>query len=157
MSQTPLDAVQGVANACQALPNVVTGGQPTADQLTALARAGGGVVLDIRDPMEPRPFDEPAHIRALGMEYVNVPVSTGTADDAALERILGVLRSAKDRQVFFHCGSGNRVGGAMIAHFMLDHGMNEEEATEQAMRIGLRSPEYLQWGLDYAKRHAPAE
>lgn len=154
MSQTPFDAVHGVANACQALPTVVTGGQPTADQLTALARAGGGIVLDIRDPMEPRPFDEPAHIRALGMEYVNVPVSSGTANDASLEQILGVLRSAGERQVFFHCGSGNRVGGAMIAHFMLDRGMSEEAATEQAMRIGLRSPEYLEWGLDYARRHA---
>ena len=152
MSQTPLDAVRGVANACQVLPSIVTGGQPTAEQLTALAQAGGGIVLDIRDPMEPRPFDEPAHIRGLGMEYVNVPVSSGTADDAALERILGVLRSAGSRQLFFHCGSGNRVGGAMIPYLMLDHGMNEEEAVEQAMRIGLRSPEYLQWGLDYAKR-----
>jgi len=152
MSQTPLDAVRGVANACQVLPSIVTGGQPTAEQLTALAQAGGGIVLDIRDPMEPRPFDEPAHIRGLGMEYVNVPVSSGTADDAALERILGVLRSAGSRQLFFHCGSGNRVGGAMIPYLMLDQGMNEEEAVEQAMRIGLRSPEYLQWGLDYAKR-----
>ena len=154
MSQTPLDAVRGVANACQVLPSIVTGGQPTAEQLTALAKAGGGIVLDIRDPMEPRPFDEPAHIRGLGMEYVNVPVSSGTADDAALERILGVLRTAKGRQLFFHCGSGNRVGGAMIPYLMLDQGMNEEEAVEQAMRIGLRSPEYLQWGLNYAKRHA---
>ena len=154
MSQTPLDAVRGVANACQVLPSIVTGGQPTAEQLDALAKAGGGIVLDIRDPMEPRPFDEPAHIRALGMEYVNVPVSSGTADDAALERILSVLRSAGGRQLFFHCGSGNRVGGAMIPYLMLDQGMSEDEATEQAMRIGLRSPEYLQWGLDYARRHA---
>ena len=154
MSNTPFDALHGVANACQALPSIVTGGQPTAEQLSALAKAGGGIVLDIRDPMEPRPFDEPAHIRALGMEYVNVPVSSGSADDAAMERILGVLRSAGGRQLFFHCGSGNRVGGAMIPYLMIDQGMSEDAATEQAMRIGLRSPEYLQWGLDYAKRHA---
>ena len=150
---TPLQAISGVANACQVTPTLVTGGQPGREHLEALKAAGVEVVLDIRDPMEPRPFDEPAHIRGLGMEYVNVPVSSGTADDAALERILGVLRSAGSRQLFFHCGSGNRVGGAMIPYLMLDQGMNEEEAVEQAMRIGLRSPEYLQWGLDYAKRH----
>ena len=36
---TPLEAVSGVANACQALPNIVTGGQPTAAQLEAAIAA----------------------------------------------------------------------------------------------------------------------
>ena len=34
---TPYDAIRGVPNACQALPNVVTGGQPDTSQLEALA------------------------------------------------------------------------------------------------------------------------
>ncbi|HEX6434041.1 MAG TPA: hypothetical protein VFZ87_07350, partial [Gemmatimonadales bacterium] len=111
---TAFQAVSGVANACQILPRVITGGQPNAAQLRALKEAGGGIVLDLRDPMEPRPVDESTTVRELGMEYVNVPVRTGALDDATLERILGVLRGAGDRTVFFHCGSGNRVGGALI-------------------------------------------
>jgi protein tyrosine phosphatase (PTP) superfamily phosphohydrolase (DUF442 family) len=154
MSETPFDALRGAPNACQILPNVITGGQPTAAQLAALKAAGGGIVLDIRDPMEPRPIDEPAEVKAQGLEYVNVPVSSSSLSDEKLERILAVLRNAGDRQVFFHCGSGNRVGGAMIPYLMLDQGMEEEDAVEQAMRMGLRSPEYLEWGLDYAHRHA---
>lgn len=154
---TPLEAVSGVANACQALPNVVTGGQPTAAQLEAFEAAGGAVVLDVRDPMEPRPFDEPDTVARLGMEYVNVPISPGATGDEKMEKILHVLRSAGDRQVFFHCGSGNRVGGAMIAHLMLDYGMPEDEAVNRAMQMGLRSPEYLDWGLDYARRMATRE
>ena len=154
---TPLEAVSGVANACQALPNVVTGGQPTAAQLEALKAAGGAVVLDIRDPMEPRPFDEPGTVSRLGMEYVNVPISPGATGDEKMEKILQTLRSSGERQVFFHCGSGNRVGGAMIAHLMLDHGVPEEEAVTRAMQMGLRSPEYLEWGLDYARRKADAQ
>ena len=149
---TPLEAVSGVANACQALPNVVTGGQPTAAQLEALKAAGGAVVLDIRDSMEPRPFDEPGTVARLGMEYVNVPISPGATGDEKMEKILETLRTNAGRQVFFHCGSGNRVGGAMIAHLMLDHGVPEEEAVTRGMQIGLRSPEYLEWGLDYARR-----
>jgi hypothetical protein len=42
----------------------------------------------------------------------------------------------------------------MIAYLMLDQHLPEEDAVEQAMRIGLRSPEYLEWGLDYVRRHA---
>src|SRR5678810_31836 len=113
---TPFEAVSGVANACQILPHVITGGQPNASQLRALKDAGGDIVLDIRDPMENRPIDEPAVVGQLGMEYVNIPVRAGSLDDQTIERILSVLRGASGRTVFFHCGSGNRVGGALIPH-----------------------------------------
>jgi protein tyrosine phosphatase (PTP) superfamily phosphohydrolase (DUF442 family) len=150
-----LDAVNGVANACQILPNLITGGQPSAAQLRALKDAGGDLVLDIRDPMESRPVDEAATVRELGMEYVNIPVRAGSLDDSTMEKILGVLRSSGSKTVFFHCGSGNRVGGALLPFFMLDQKMNEEDAIEQAMRVGLRSPEMLEWGLDYSRRNQP--
>jgi protein tyrosine phosphatase (PTP) superfamily phosphohydrolase (DUF442 family) len=150
---TPLEALNGVTNACQALPNVITGGQPTAAQLRAFKQAGGSIVLDVRDPMEPRLVDEPALVNELGMEYVNIPVRAGALDDTTLEKILSVLRSAGNRTVFFHCGSGNRVGGALIPYFILDREMNEEDAIEQAMQIGLRSAEMMEWGLDYARRN----
>jgi protein tyrosine phosphatase (PTP) superfamily phosphohydrolase (DUF442 family) len=151
-------ALSDVANACQILPNVITGGQPNAAQLRALKDAGGKIVLDIRDPMEPRLVDEPVLVRDLGMEYVNIPVRAGSLDDATLERILAVLREAGEQTVFFHCGSGNRVGGALIPYFILDQAMDEEDAVDQAMRVGLRSAEMMEWGLDYARRNqAPLE
>ena len=141
---TAFQAVSGVSNACQILPNVISGGQPTAEQLKDLKAAGGQIVLDLRDPMEPRPVDEAALVRELGMEYVNVPVRAGSLDDTTLEHILAALRGAGDRTVFFHCGSGSRVGGALIPYFILDQGMEEEDAVEQAMRVGLRSAEYME-------------
>ena len=150
---TVFQAVSGVANACQILPNVVTGGQPTAEQLKALKAAGGDIVLDLRDPMESRPVDEAALVRELGMEYVNIPVQAGSLDDTTLEHILGVLRAAGDRTVFFHCGSGSRVGGALIPYFIIDQGLEEQDAVDQAMRVGLRSAEYMEWGLEYARRN----
>jgi protein tyrosine phosphatase (PTP) superfamily phosphohydrolase (DUF442 family) len=151
------EALSGVPNACQILPNVITGGQPSAEQLRALQHAGGGIVLDVRDSMEARPLDEPALVRQLGMEYVNIPVREGSLDDGTLERILTVLRGATDRTVFFHCSSGNRVGGALIPYLILDQGMDEQDAVEQAMRVGLRSAEMLDWGLAYARRNQKPE
>jgi protein tyrosine phosphatase (PTP) superfamily phosphohydrolase (DUF442 family) len=152
MSQ-PFQAVRDVTNACQILPTVITGGQPNAAQLRALKSAGGDIVLDIRDPMEPRLVEEPDLVRQLGMEYVNIPVRPGSLDDATLERILHVLREAGSKTVFFHCGSGNRVGGALIPYFILDQGLEEQDAVDQAMRVGLRSAEIMEWGLDYARRN----
>ncbi len=154
---TAFEAISGVANACQILPNVVTGGQPTAAQLKALKEAGGNIVLDLRDPMEPRPVDEAALVRELGMEYINIPVRAGSLDDTTLEHILAALRRAGDQTVFFHCGSGSRVGGALIPYFILDQGMDEQDAVDQAMRVGLRSAEYMEWGLEYARRNKSPE
>jgi protein tyrosine phosphatase (PTP) superfamily phosphohydrolase (DUF442 family) len=152
---TALQALNGVANACEVLPNLLTGGQPNAAQLQALKEAGGVIVLDLRDPMEPRVVDEPAVVQSLGMEYVNIPVRAGALDDLTLERILSVLRSAGGRSVFVHCGSGNRVGGALIPYFVLDRKLDEPDAIDLAMRVGLRSAEMMEWGLDYARRNRP--
>jgi protein tyrosine phosphatase (PTP) superfamily phosphohydrolase (DUF442 family) len=157
VSGSAFQAFAAVTNACQLLPTVLTGGQPGAQNLQAFAAAGGGIVLDLRDPMEPRPMDEAPLTRHLGLDYQNVPVGPGTIDDSTIERILTVLRQAGEQTVFVHCGSGNRVGGALIPFLMLDHGFEEEDAIAQAMRVGLRSAELLEWGLDYVRRHRSPE
>lgn len=151
-----LAAVSGIANACEPLPGLITGGQPTDAQVRAAHAAGLATLLDIRDPMEPRPFDEPALAAALGLRYENIPVSGATLDDSTMERILAVLRDGSAAPVFFHCGSGNRVGGALIPYFMRDHGMPEDDAIALAMRVGLRGADLLQWGLEYAHRDSSA-
>ncbi len=153
-TQTPIEALARVPNACRLLPNVVTGGQPSAADLEAFRASGGEIVVDLRDPMEPRPLDETATTSRLGLEYVVVPVSPGSMTDATLERIHGILRASADRQVFVHCGSGSRVGGALLPYLMLDQGMDQEDAVAQAMRVGLRSADLMEWGLDYAGRKA---
>jgi protein tyrosine phosphatase (PTP) superfamily phosphohydrolase (DUF442 family) len=149
---SPVQALNGVPNACQLLPGVVTGGQPSAAHLTAFLNAGGRVVLDLRDAMEPRPLDEAATVASLGMEYVNVPIGPHSLTDATLDRVREVLRQAGDGLVLVHCASGNRVGAALLPVLMLDHGLEEEDAVTQAMRVGLRSAELMEWGLDYSRR-----
>jgi len=150
---TPLEALMGVPNAAEPLPNLLTGGQPSAAHFEALGKAGVQVVLDIRDRMEPRPFDERALVERLGMKYHNISVTGATLDDETLELVLAVVRENRDRPLLFHCASGNRVAGAMIPILMLDEKMPEDRAVESAMRMGLRGADILQWGLDYSQRH----
>ncbi len=151
---TPIEALDGVPNAAQALPRLTTSGQPSAAHFEALRSAGGAVVLDLRDPSEPRPFDEPALVAGLGMAYHNVPVTPETMTDDTMDRILGVLRANAHRDVLLHCASANRVGGPMIAYLMLDHGLSGDQATDQAIRLGLRSREVMEWGLEYAAKQS---
>jgi protein tyrosine phosphatase (PTP) superfamily phosphohydrolase (DUF442 family) len=153
---SPVQALSGVPNACQLLPGVVTGGQPSAAHLAAFHNAGGRVVLDLRDAMEPRPLDESETVASLGMEYANVPIGPHSLTDATLDRVREVLREAGDGLVLVHCASGSRVGAAMLPILMLDHALEEEDAVGQAMRVGLRSAELMEWALDYTRRHREA-
>src|SRR2546430_11199228 len=83
-----LDAITGLANACEPLPGIVTGGQPTAEHLAALKRAGCDVVLDLREPMEPRPYRAPDAVPAAGIEYVNIPFGRGEIGDGTFRATL---------------------------------------------------------------------
>ncbi len=151
--QTPIQALAAIPNACQALPTVVTGGQPSAADFERFAASGGEIVLDTRDPREPRPLDETATLERLGLKYEVVPIAAGLLTDETLERIREVLRTAGTKSVLFHCASGNRVGASLVPYLVLDLGMNEDDAVAQALRVGLRSPELLAWARDYISRN----
>ena len=147
-----LDAIAGVPNASEPIPGIVTGGQPTVEQLVALKRAGCAVAIDIREPMEPRPYRTPDAVTAAGLEYLNIPVGHGTVSDDTFARIVTAVRElAGRRRAFMYCASGNRVGAALIPYFMLEQGMEEQAAVDEAMRIGLRSAGLMEQALEYAR------
>ena len=145
-------ALSGVANAAEPLPGLLTSGQPAPAHFEALWAQGVRTVIDLRDPMEPRPFDEPALVCGLGMTYVNVSVRQGELDDAVMESALDAIRRSDDRPLLLHCASANRVGGVLIPYFMIDKGMSEAEAVDAAMKVGLRGADLLEWALDYTQR-----
>ena len=152
MSQL-LDAIAGVPNASEPLPGLVTGGQPQPQHIAALKRAGCDVVLDCRDPMEPRPMSEPEDVAAAGLEYVCIPVGHARGTDETLAQIRAAMQASLGRKkVFFHCASGNRVGATLIPYLMLDQAFTEADAVHTAMRVGMRSAELMEWALDYVHR-----
>src|SRR2546429_1705824 len=134
-----LDAISGVPNACEPIHGIVTGGQPAPEHLAALKRAGCAVVIDLREAREPRPFKTPAAVVQAGLEYRSIPVGHGAVSDATFARLVDAVRElAGKRPAFVHCSSGNRVGAGLIPYFMLEQGLEEQEAVAQAMRVGLR-------------------
>ncbi len=143
-------------NASEALPWLVTSGQPEPDDLRTARTAGVKNIIDARDPMEPRGYDEPALVRELGMQYELAPVVTGALSDAVMDRVLGALRRHAGTPTVLHCSSANRTGGPLLAYLLLEEKVDEAAAIDIAMRAGLRSVEVMEWALDYAHRHGGA-
>jgi len=147
-----LTAIAGLPNASEPIPGWVTGGQPTATHVAALHAAGCEVIVDNRDPMEPRPFDEAATVRAAGMEYVNVPITHGAVTVDTMKQMHEAVKKLAGKKALLHCSSGNRTAAALIPYLMLDKKMEEEAAVEVAMKIGLRSAELMELALDYVRK-----
>jgi len=147
-----LSAFAGLPNAAEPVPGWITGGQPSEQQIKAFKAAGGQVVLDNRDPMEPRPFDEPATVRATGLEYISLPIVHGAVTTDTMKQMHQALKKLEGRRALLHCSSGNRTAAALIPYLIKEEGMEEEEAVDVAMRSGLRSAELMELALEYARR-----
>lgn len=147
-----LTAVAGLPNAAEPVSGWITGGQPTELQLKAFKSAGGEVVVDNRDPMEPRPFDEPRAVRAVGLEYISVPLVHGAVTADTMKQMHQTLKQLEGRTALLHCSSGNRTAAALIPYLMIDEKMEQEDAVDMAMSIGLRSAELMEIAVQYASR-----
>jgi len=119
---------------------VVFGGQPTEEQLRALAKAGLKTVIDLRGAGEPRGFDEAAVAAELGLAYVSIPLTQQTVGGPEPFDDFAAAFPGAERSVLVHCASGDRVGGAYFAYLATAAGVAPDTALEKAREAGLRSP-----------------
>jgi uncharacterized protein (TIGR01244 family) len=119
-------------NAREPLPGVLTGGQPSREQLEALAAAGYRTVVNLRAEGEEMPVGS-SDVTALGMRYVHIPVKGAEDLGAGNAAELGaLLADPAARPMAIHCASGNRVG-ALLA---LEAATVERKSPEEALALG---------------------
>jgi len=147
-----LSAVAGLPNAAEPVSGWITGGQPTEQQIKSFKAAGGEVVVDNRDPMEPRSFDEPGTVRAAGLEYISLPIVHGAVTVQTMKRMHDAAKKLTGKKALLHCSSGNRTSATLIPYLMIDEKMDEESAVETAMKGGLRSAELMELALEYVRK-----
>ena len=123
-------------NGAQPLPNVITGGQPTAEQLAALGEAGYTTVISLRAEGEKGDLAA-ATYESLGLDFVRVPIAGADDLDEAHVRDFAAALADAEGPVVVHCGSGNRVGAlfALQAHWL--EGMRADDALDFGLAAGL--------------------
>jgi uncharacterized protein (TIGR01244 family) len=126
-----------VPNARIPVEGVLTGGQPTREQLEFAAETGYLTVINLRPDDEKGALEDEATLVAdLGMRYVHLPV--GSAKDLTEDNVR-LLDSALSEAgpILFHCASGNRVGALLALRAALVYGVRPEEALALGRRAGL--------------------
>ena len=123
-------------------PGLAFGGQPGRQTLERLGEMGFRTVINLRTEREGA-AEEGKIVRALGLDYVWVPVTAGTFSIEDVEAVERVLDDPKRAPVLLHCASSNRVA-AVWAVIQARDGRTLEEAAAASRAAGLHSPSM--WG-----------
>jgi len=128
-----VDPTTLVKNGKMPLAGLLTGGQPSDEQLAALRDAGFLTVINLRQPDERGTRGEAEKVAELGMAYVSIPVDGKAGLNEENAATLATALAAAEYPVLLHCGSGNRVGALLaVKAFRLDGA-----SAEEALKLGL--------------------
>lgn len=122
-----------IPNALIPKPDILTGGQPTLQQLEQAKQAGYRTIVNLRPAAEMSEWSEEDKALQLGFNYVSIPVagSSGLTTENT-EKLHAVLENPANYPLIVHCASGNRVG----ALFALHAARYEDKTVEEAIRWG---------------------
>lgn len=140
-----MDTLIAIPNAKAPTADMLCGGQPTDSQLNLAKEQGFKLVINLRPDAEMMAcgFDEAAHVKRLGMQYVVIPV--GGPGDLTAEKAkqLHEAIEAAGGPVMVHCASGNRVGALLAIARKQHHGASAEQALTFGKSAGLTALEPL--------------
>lgn len=106
-----------------------TAGQPTEEQLSAVAQEGFAAVINLAtdQPGFSLP-DEAGLVRSLGMEYIHIPVEWQNPTLADFDAFDAALSRLGDAKVLVHCQANFRVTAFYGLYAMKRLGWSEAEA-----------------------------
>jgi uncharacterized protein (TIGR01244 family) len=131
-----------------------TGGQPTLDDLARLKKDGVRAIINLRRPSEYNAEEEAARAKELGLRYFNIPVNVAEPKDEQADEFLKVVADAQNHPAFIHCSAANRVGAFWMIRRALVDGWKMEDAEAEARKIGLHSPNLVEFAQRYIEHHA---
>ena len=102
--------LQAIYNYRRAGEHLATGGQPTVEQLAAVAAAGCSTVVNLalHDVDYALP-DERGVVESLGMSYIHLPVIWDHPTREDLSRFSETLQALEGQDLFVHCAANVRV------------------------------------------------
>ncbi len=123
---------------------LISGGQPTEEQLKSLAGNGCNCVVNLAMHDSDNAIPGEGNIVAsLGMSYIHMPVPFDAPTAGHLKTFFKLMDALEGQQVFVHCALNARVSVFMYKYLTLRKSLGEEEST---------SPLLAQWrpGMDSA-------
>jgi len=114
MAETPGVSIKNFGKVSD---NLYRGSQPGQEQFAQLKRFGIKTVIDLRkDSVR----DEPEWVRALGMQYFNIPLKASVAaTEEQTSYFLSIVNNPANWPVYIHCKGGRHRTGALAAVYRI--------------------------------------
>ncbi|WP_296253342.1 sulfur transferase domain-containing protein [uncultured Stenotrophomonas sp.] len=135
------NAYAGDATLRQPRPDLITAGQPSAQQLRDAAANGVTTVIDLRRADEDRGYDEAALAEQLGLRYVRLPIAGAGDITDANARTLDRLLKQDSGKTLLHCASSNRAGALLSVIEARVNGAAMDDALKFGRDAGMTSLE----------------
>jgi protein tyrosine phosphatase (PTP) superfamily phosphohydrolase (DUF442 family) len=95
---------------------IATAGQPTRQELAAVAESGYQAVINLHTSSDLP--DEGKVVRSLGLEYVHINVPWEHPERSHLERCFAAMEARQEQRLFVHCAANKRVS-AFVALYRI--------------------------------------
>jgi len=117
------------------------GGQPKEGEYQELAALGITTVIDLQD--DPTNYEK-RDVEALGMKYINIPMSdTRYPESAKIEQFLKLVNEPSTGKFFVHCAGGRHRTGVMGAVYRFNHyNWNYDQVYAEMKKYDF----YTRWG-----------
>ncbi len=111
--------------------HLITGGQPTEEQLRSAATEGFRTVVNLAtlDPQSSLP-DEGGLVRSLGMDYYHIPVEWNNPQERDFEAFEAVMKQLAAGKTLIHCAANYRVTAFYSLYALKNLGWSEAQADE---------------------------
>jgi len=119
------------------------GAQPEKGDYAALAESGVKTVIDLRN--DPTDYEK-TEVEALGMKYVNIPMSGWKyADDKDVEKFMSLMNDSETGPVYVHCKAGKHRTGLVGAVYRFHkYGWDYDQAYKEMKKFN-----YTSWPVHF--------
>ncbi len=115
---------------------VGTAGQPSVEQMRAVAEAGYQTVINLDVPDSRYAIaDEAGVVSSLGMHYHNIPVDFTKPTVADLQHFVECMDDNQGKKVLVHCAANYRVSTFVALYAQVRWGWNEADADAHIRRL----------------------
>jgi protein tyrosine phosphatase (PTP) superfamily phosphohydrolase (DUF442 family) len=128
--------LQGIYNYRRLTDLIATAGQPSEEELAAVAHAGFEVVVNLAlHDAEYSLSDERRTVESIGMRYIHIPVVWERPLRADLERFFEVMDELTGKRIFVHCAANKRVSAFMALYRQQRQGWSAEAVMPDVLAI----------------------
>jgi protein tyrosine phosphatase (PTP) superfamily phosphohydrolase (DUF442 family) len=138
-------SIREIYNFIKVSDQLITGGQPTEEQLRAAAEEGFEVVINLATIDRQYSLeDEAGLVQSLGMAYTHIPVDWENPKESDFEAFEQSMKLLKAGKILLHCAANYRVTAFYSLYAQKNLGWSEKQA--EAFRVQIwKDSHYPAW------------